>query len=445
MTVKIPTKPHSQEGLVTTAVDADYLNVNLKAFDPYGAIYGGASQALWELVIYLAQTHGTSVKDEKEILANEITAGKIYPAILMSYLQALRAQKNIADLAPIFIINIATSDGIFTEDEWFNEMNMGNNGQYPSISGIEDLITRINPIWKIEDEYPLLNYPPSWYLQWVPNKTKAEMRALRVLLGTYAEAYQTFCNKCKISTSVLNVQSFVEREVPKFKPFEYGNKDWLFWNASGGYISIQNGANSARNYFTARRYPAGELMDVTIANWLTARDKYYIIPSDGEPSDLNAIIQMFYPYTAENLLGCAVPDDGGGINDDTLEAADVYGFQLSRSDPATTKDTAAVAIDRGALGRYFNAFPSMFASQAAAVSTLLKMTEEAGETATIYAEGMTGGLKLLNYDTNIWDNANGLLAQTFWQDLFGKGISGATRMTKKVKYRKKVEQAGVAR
>ena len=200
--MKIPVKPHSQVGIITSAVDEDYLLMNLKSFDPHGVIIGGTT-TLWDLIIYLSQTAGVDIKDEKEILAAEIAAAKIYPAILMSYLQALRAQKNIADKCPIFVSNVSTSDGIFTEDEWWFEMTMGSNGKYPSVQGIEDFITRINPVWKTVNEYPLLNFPAGYYVQWVPNKTTAVMRALRVLMGTYAEAYRTFCMKSNMLVSEM--------------------------------------------------------------------------------------------------------------------------------------------------------------------------------------------------------------------------------------------------
>jgi hypothetical protein len=434
----IPTKPHSQVGMIGSAVDSDYLNVNLKSFDPYAVIISGGTRTMWDLILYLSQVNGVDIKDEKEITVAEVAAAKIYPAILMSYLQALRAQKNIVDKVPIFVANIAASDGIFKEDEWWFEMNMGGSNKYPSIQGIEDFITRINPIWKITNAYPMLNFPPSFYLQWVPNKTTAEMRALRVLMGTYSEAYQTFCNKAKIRIKALDVQNFVNREVVTFKPYDYQNKDWQFWNASGGYIDIQNGANTASNYMTARRKAAGEIFDVTVANFLSARDKYYVIPEDGEPSDLNAVIQMFYPHTAENLMGCAVPDDGGGINLNTLRAADVYAAQLARNAPADTSDTVPLAVDREQIRKLFTAFPLMFGSQDGVTSTLIKLTEEAGEATEPHDHMMTGGLRILNYDTNVWDNTNGLLLQTFFQEMFGKTSKTVVQTTPRYHRKKKV-------
>lgn len=428
--MRIPSKPHSQIGMITSAVDLDYFIANLKSFDPYGVIIGGTS-TLWDLVMYLAQVNGVDVKDEKEMTATEITAGKIYPAILMSYLQALRAQKNIIDLCPIFVANVSTSDGIFTIDEWWNELNNCAHGKYPSVIGIENFIHRINPIWKHVYEYPMLNFPGAHYVQWVPNKTTAEMRALRVLMGTYGEAYQTFCNKAKISTSVLDAAKFVNREVATFTPFSFSDKDWLFWNASGGYIDIQNGANTASNLMTARKKGTGEIFDVVTASWLSARDKYYIIPIDGEPSDLNAIIQMLYPHHANNLLGAVTPDDGGGLNDDTLRAADIWGANLTRSDPGSTNDTVAVATDRAYIGKIFPNFPAIFAGQDLAEAAMVKVTEEAGETAQLQEIYLTGGLRRLDYDTNIWDNANGLLVQSFFQEVFGKASAGVTQITPK--------------
>ena len=424
--MKIPVKPHSQVGIITSAVDEDYLLMNLKSFDPYGVIIGGTT-TLWDLIIYLSQTAGVDIKDEKEILASEIAAAKIYPAILMSYLQALRAQKNIADKCPIFVSNVSTSDGIFTEDEWWFEMTMGSNGKYPSVQGIEDFITRINPVWKTVNEYPLLNFPAGYYLQWVPNKTTAEMRALRVLMGTYAEAYRTFCMKSKIKLKVLDPEAFCGREVKEFKQFDYGNKDYIFWAGSGGYVSIRNGANADYNMITSRTQSTGEAFDVTTANWLSARDKYYVIPEDGEPSDLCAAIQMLFPHNAQNLLGAVVPNDGGGINDDTLEAADVMGAQLSRHDPATTKDTTAVAMDRALLCKLFPALPLMFADQDFAQAAFLKETEEAGETTKVDWKYMAGGNRTLGFDTNIWDNSNALLVQTFLQEMFGKSGKQVTQ------------------
>ena len=421
--LRIPTKPHSQAGVITTAVDSDYLHMNLKSWDPYGQIIGG-TRTLWDLAIYLAQTSGVNIKDEKAMTAGEIAAAKIYPAILMSYLQALRSQKNIIDLCPIFVANVSTSDCVFKEDEWWLELNMCNHGSYPSIQGIEDLVTRINPIWIKSYAYELLNFPASYYIQWVPSKTTADMRALRVLLGTYAEEYQTFCNKASISTKLLDAYTFVNREVVKFKPYSFSDKDWLFWNATGCCFVIRNGADTGFNYMTARRVAAAEVFDFTTANWLSARDKYYIIPDDGEPSDLNAIVQMFFGHCAENLLGCIQADDGGGINDNTLEAADVFGAKLSRKDPATTNDTVAVALDRKSVEKLFNAFPSVFSNQGGAASTLIKLTDEAGESASPDELDIAGGLRSLTFDTAVWDNANALIVQTFFQEMFGKMAAG---------------------
>lgn len=421
--MRIPIKEHSNTGIVSSAVSAEYFRGNLKAFDPYGAIYGGASQVLWESTIYLAQTNGVDITDEKELTTTQVTAGKVYPAILLSYLQALRAQQNIREKCPIFIANISSSDGIFTEDEWWFELNMANNGKYPSVQGIEDFIQRINPYWKLEYEYPLLNFPAMYFVQWVPNKTTAEMRSLRVLLATYAESYQTFCNLCKIKTKTLDAQNFIDRQVTEFQPWSFQDKDWLFWNASGAYMSIRNGADLDYNLFTARNASPAEIFDVSTANWLSARDKYYLVPKDGKPSDLNAVIQMFYPYHANNLLGSAVPDDGGGFNDNTLEAADVFAAKLSRNDPASTNDTAAQAVDRGEIRQLFNAFPSMFSDQPSnAAGVMSKLTEEAGEPASPTYLNFTGGHRCVNYDTAIWDNTNGLLVQNFFQEkFFGKG------------------------
>jgi hypothetical protein len=172
---------------------------------------------------------------------------------------------------------------------------------------------------------------------------------------------------------------------------------------------------------TARGPSCGEAFDVSAANWLSARDKYYLIPKDGEPSDLNAVIQLLFPYTANNEIGCTIPDDGGGVNNDAIMTADVMFVCLAKNDPDGTEETAVSGLDRANVGLLFSAFPGIFGDQGNGdVGQCLKSTEEAGETAIIAPLHVACGHRTLSYDTTIWDNTNGLLIQNFFQEMFGK-------------------------
>ena len=443
----IPISRDSQVGALVTAYNsADALFV--RAFE---LTFNLATRTSRDLLFYEALTLTGKHVDTKKIEAEEITAAKAYVGDLATYLQDRQAKDNISTLAPRFYKNLASGGA---KNSWSiyednTEISTISTSALPSFPALESLIKELNPIWTLQDPYTLNNLPSSQFLAWGPSLKVTEADTLRKSLADNADLFENFCGKLSISLKPLNIESFRSGAVPQIKLFDYTDYRWLFWAFTGLWLLSTEDDGTVVHHYPSISGNTPENIDAEgDETWLTDGAFGYIVPQkadsgkDGEPefqqpSALNAIIKILYPYYGtDNPLGGVTPT----MSDDTLNL-DITGNDKSCLGCIAKNDVsggdahkAFAMVGHSDLKKLFPIATGVFVSDD--THGLNKIFDADSNQWILNTAEFLGGQRYLTFSPNVW-NATYNKERAFMINVLTKAAGTGRKSTRKPRDNKK--------
>jgi hypothetical protein len=441
----IPISPDAQFGaLMTTYNDRDSIICR-----PRELSFNVATRTTRDQLFYEALTMARPHKDNKKIEDEEVTAAKAYIGDLLTYLQDQQARHNLNMLAPRRLANWASGEGhnIWSVYELNTELATVESSGLKSFPAVETFIKELNPIWTVQDPYEINNLPKSSFVAWGPSLKVTEADTLRKSLADNADLFENICGKLGVKCTNLSMNSFLSSAVPNIKPFDYDDYRWLFWAFTGMFImTTEDDGSKSRNY----SQNAGSNLEVIDAEgdetWLTDGAFYYMIPRDGQPSALNAVIKMIIgKYLAnDNPLGCA--QEG---NDDTLDCV-ITGNDKSELCRIANNDVSGgdahktweMVTHTSISSKLFNVAPGIFVDNETYACE--KVFDGDANAWVITNKHLFGGLRALTFSSNVW-TTNYNKERSFFVNLFqGKGSAKVSAGSQKSNAKKFERRAKLA-
>ena len=200
---------------------------------------------------------------------------------------------------PVAVLGMVSgTDNVFTVDDYITIKNEIDAIPINSIPSIDHLIADIvGTTLLLEAPDPVREFPGSKLHFYVPFLTLAETRAVVTTLAANAHLFESYCQKLGIATKRWN-SAICSLRGPTMKINDWENFDSQFWGLNS-WVEFKN-ATADQYIFQCNSVEA--IASVGAENWL--QYKQYMYKQGSRPNSLNNIIRMFYPYGAENLVGC---------------------------------------------------------------------------------------------------------------------------------------------